>query len=657
MKLKRPELWSLLVLVVGITIGTVGTTLAIIFGVQKSESCTCNNVNAELFSVQTGIQKSYMQWNDSFNNPYSLQYQAAVQNLSTTLTLALTSPRDKSFQKMSIASVSLGTRASVQVAQLRKGRDNTVVCFAYGVVYGNEDVDALPSYSTIQSELDSTSNVVAEAKVDNVSSDNNNPCNVINPSTATTLLATSASSLKTDSTPHHRASSFVTQKSLTSQEITTTLSSTRFATSFKPTSSSSSTQGAPTDVAKSSTPHPTSPSIQVSTQTTRIISESPTFSTASMSTKEYSVPFSSTNSNAATTQRLTSTVKPSKITTQMLTRSVSALMSSTTTKIPSSHSQASTISAESATSETSGIPSVSTNQAKTSQIASTVVTMFTQSTLPTTTSSAFSKSLSTVLYLSTSATTILTTGKETQHTTISATTPHTSFSPKISTMPETTRISTLNPRTTTTKTTLYSTPDTYTITSPPSSPAINTDITVASTATSSSTIATVSSMETTKGTSPVVVTSQSSPDITYSTTQSSTSIRPETFTTSRIFSSITQTSSEAATSPSTTVPSTPISSTAWMTTTPCRGEYKFNGDIAMAFELTTNTDKQDVETLVKTLLTYTKNPYSFVPDVVTGVAPSGYILAPYPDTTHYNPPSNYDALSHRAVKFINERNS
>ncbi|ETN75422.1 hypothetical protein NECAME_12408 [Necator americanus] len=214
-------------------------------------------------------------------------------------------------------------------------------------------------------------------------------------------------------------------------------------------------------------------------------------------------------------------------------------------------------------------------------------------------------------------------------------------------MPETTRISTLNPRTTTTKATLYSTPDTYTITSPPSSPAINTDITVASTATSSSTIATVSSMETTKGTSPVVVTSQSSPDITYSTTQSSTSIRPETFTTSRISSSITQTSSEAATSPSTTVPSTPISSTAWMTTTPCRGEYKFNGDIAMAFELTTNTDKQDVETLVKTLLTYTKNPYSFVPDVVTGVAPSGYILAPYPDTTHYNPPSNYDVLSNK----------
>lgn len=53
----------------------------------------------------------------------------------------------------------------------RKGTDDTVVCFAFGVVYGNEDATSLPSYTNIQSQLDSNRRIVAVASVDDVSSE------------------------------------------------------------------------------------------------------------------------------------------------------------------------------------------------------------------------------------------------------------------------------------------------------------------------------------------------------------------------------------------------------------------------------------------------------------------------------------------------------
>ncbi|VDM70092.1 unnamed protein product, partial [Strongylus vulgaris] len=73
--------------------------------------------------------------------------------------------------KKSFAAISPGTTASVQVAQLREGKDNTTICFAYGTVYGNVDASALPSFLTIQLQLDSKTNVVTDAIVDTVSSE------------------------------------------------------------------------------------------------------------------------------------------------------------------------------------------------------------------------------------------------------------------------------------------------------------------------------------------------------------------------------------------------------------------------------------------------------------------------------------------------------
>lgn len=47
-----------------------------------------------------------------------------------------------------------------------------MVCFAYGVVYQSGAVASLPSLSDIQGQLDNDINVVDEAFVDDVSSQN-----------------------------------------------------------------------------------------------------------------------------------------------------------------------------------------------------------------------------------------------------------------------------------------------------------------------------------------------------------------------------------------------------------------------------------------------------------------------------------------------------
>ncbi|WKX97601.1 hypothetical protein Q1695_013343 [Nippostrongylus brasiliensis] len=97
-----------------------------------------------------------------------------------------------------------------------------------------------------------------------------------------------------------------------------------------------------------------------------------------------------------------------------------------------------------------------------------------------------------------------------------------------------------------------------------------------------------------------------------------------------------------ATSPTSSF-STSTPTTAW-TTSPCDGVRKYDGDIAVAFELTSDTDSSAVETFVTTLLTYAGNPYSFSPGVLTSAAASGYILVPYPNTAFYSPANQYGVL-------------
>ncbi|CAJ0607315.1 unnamed protein product [Cylicocyclus nassatus] len=116
-----------------------------------------------------------MSWNEEFNNPSSREYMSAVQNLSAALTSALISGNTN---RRMFAALPSGTSGSVQVAQLREGQNGSIICFAYGTVYGNVDASALPSYSAIQSQINSTTSLATGATVDTVSSPINSPCNV-----------------------------------------------------------------------------------------------------------------------------------------------------------------------------------------------------------------------------------------------------------------------------------------------------------------------------------------------------------------------------------------------------------------------------------------------------------------------------------------------
>uniref|UniRef100_A0A1I7XQJ9 VWFA domain-containing protein n=1 Tax=Heterorhabditis bacteriophora TaxID=37862 RepID=A0A1I7XQJ9_HETBA len=61
---------------------------------------------------------------------------------------------------------------------------------------------------------------------------------------------------------------------------------------------------------------------------------------------------------------------------------------------------------------------------------------------------------------------------------------------------------------------------------------------------------------------------------------------------------------------STHLPSTSSNNTTQTKQTPfCMGGYKYKGDIAVAFELTSDTNSTEVETFVKILLNYKNNPY------------------------------------------------
>nr|CDJ92446.1 Protein T19D12.1 [Haemonchus contortus] len=176
MHMKRPEPWSLLVFLVGVSIGTVGTILAIVFGIEsgKVQQCVCNGANVELFSVKTAIQPNFMSWDERFSNTSSPQYEAAVRNISKALTAALMPSGTN--KALTLSSFSEGTMASVQVAQLRRGMNNLIISFAYGVVYGDETTASLPSYDDIQSQLDRDTSIVNSATVASVSSQNTNPC-------------------------------------------------------------------------------------------------------------------------------------------------------------------------------------------------------------------------------------------------------------------------------------------------------------------------------------------------------------------------------------------------------------------------------------------------------------------------------------------------
>ncbi|KAK6043348.1 hypothetical protein COOONC_19146 [Cooperia oncophora] len=157
-----------------------------------------------------------MSWDERFSNTTSSQYQSAVRNISATLTAALMS--DDSTKISSFAAFSKGTMASVQVAQLSKGKNNTIVSFAYGVVYGDETLASLPSYKDIQSKLDSDTKVVNSATVASVSSPSTDPCAYQQPSS--TLAPRTTSRMET--TPNNLWTSQVTVKT-TAPALTTIL--------------------------------------------------------------------------------------------------------------------------------------------------------------------------------------------------------------------------------------------------------------------------------------------------------------------------------------------------------------------------------------------------------------------------------------------------
>ncbi|KAK6020525.1 hypothetical protein OSTOST_13819, partial [Ostertagia ostertagi] len=106
--------------------------------------------------------------------------------------------------------------ASIQVAQLSEGKNNTIVSFAYGVVYGDESPASLPSYADIQSKLDSDTKVVSSATVDSVSSPSTDPCayhlpaSTIRPKTTSRAGTTPKNLLPSSSTSMSRLASHST---------------------------------------------------------------------------------------------------------------------------------------------------------------------------------------------------------------------------------------------------------------------------------------------------------------------------------------------------------------------------------------------------------------------------------------------------------------
>ncbi|KIH63466.1 hypothetical protein ANCDUO_06232 [Ancylostoma duodenale] len=224
----------------------------------------------------------------------------------------------------------------------RKGKDNTVICYAYGVVYGNEDVASLPTYTKIQTQLDSNTKLIADASVDSVSSTTNNPCNIsTSPIVSTTSTPALLSTLKSATTPNNRLSTRGPQTTSSAFNVT------RLATT-KPTTHSSSpglisstsvptvtsTQGLP------STASPTKVSTTVDTFTTH--SQSP----ASVTGPTTRMPISTSKvSSVATTfvtplTRFTSTAQTS---TSSTSRSASPVPSAPTTAVISSTATVTTL--------------------------------------------------------------------------------------------------------------------------------------------------------------------------------------------------------------------------------------------------------------------------------------------------------------------------
>ncbi|EPB78582.1 hypothetical protein ANCCEY_02322 [Ancylostoma ceylanicum] len=534
MKLKRPEVWSLIVFLVGTTFGVVGTILAIVFGVETLLLCIFVSISGRVENKQCKI-----------GNTQQLQNQNPAH---------VTTPM---------------RNYSVFKQEFRKGKDDTVICYAYGVVYGNEDAASLPSYTNIQSQLDSNTKIVADASVDSVSSTTNNPCNILPSSTTSTASIPAFTS---------------TMKPVTSQNN-------RISTQSSPTASSAS------NVTHPATTKPTthsSSSLLISTTTvlTRTSTEGypdTTASSAKTSTAASTSAFNShpsTTATRSTTRMLISTSKASSAVTGSTTPSV-WVTSTAQTSNPSSSVSNSSMSTLAPTSSASTATVISSSTVKTLSSTSKP-----SSTLKTTTSGTSTTSTSTFISKSTKISPI-------------------STSATITTSQRTTSI----PHSSTSALT----------TTGPSAPTTN-----------PSTSPTSAQMTSTEGSTPSSMRTTIGPTITSASSSS------ETISTSQILSSSTKNSIKTTSSISTTttmMPTSSLSTTAATTATPCTGEYKYSGDIAVAFELTTGSMTNEVEEFVTALLTYPNNPYSFEPDVITQVPPSSYILAPYPNTSVYVPPS------------------
>uniref|UniRef100_A0A7I4Y369 VWFA domain-containing protein n=1 Tax=Haemonchus contortus TaxID=6289 RepID=A0A7I4Y369_HAECO len=589
MHMKRPEPWSLLVFLVGVSIGTVGTILAIVFGIEsgKVQQCVCNGANVELFSVKTAIQPNFMSWDERFSNTSSPQYEAAVRNISKALTAALMPSGTN--KALTLSSFSEGTMASVQVAQLRRGMNNLIISFAYGVVYGDETTASLPSYDDIQSQLDRDTSIVNSATVASVSSQNTNPCSYQQLTTSSPV------------TIHHS-----TPSGNTTSPLMTTIERTT------PPYSTTKSQGGssifpPPPPSTSSTEHSTTQATQ--TSSTATVSQG---SSTGYSKSRSTVTSNSSQSLPTTQPAASSTLLRSQSTSSLATESSEF----TTTSHHSPSTKTTTISTQSLTSAT--VPGTSSRQ---STLRPTTSRPQTTTFVPsrTTTSSTSSNSFS---HISTFSPTPL------SPSSYPTTTPgHSSSlltsSPPSTSHPTTQKSLTTSPSVSTSTQTISTTQRTFTpVFTSSSTPLLPTSHLTTTTDRSSSWAATTSTY------------SSSSP----STTPSSSSSVIPTSSLTRTPSVPTNSTSSPAISASSTMLTTPT------TTEPCLGERKYEGDLAIAFELTTNTNYADVESFVTTLLTYKGNPYSFSPDGSSQEAPSAYILVPYPNTIFYNPQNTYGKL-------------
>ncbi|XGW10688.1 hypothetical protein V3C99_012301, partial [Haemonchus contortus] len=588
MHMKRPEPWSLLVFLVGVSIGTVGTILAIVFGIGsgKVQQCVCNGANVELFSVKTGIQPNFMLWDERFSSTSSPQYEAAVLNISKALTAALM-PNGTN-KALILSSFSEGTMASVQVAQLRRGINNTVISFAYGVVYGDETTASLPSYNDIQSQLDRDTSVVNSATVESISGQNTNPCSY---QQLTTLSPV---------TVYHS-----TPSGNTTLPIMTTIEGT--------TSHNSTTKSRGGSTTLPSPPPSTSSTEHSTPQITRTSSSA----TASQGSSSYS---KSSSTVTSTSSQSLPTTQPAASSTLLRTQSTSSPATESSQITTTSHHNSST--------KTTAIPMQNLTSATVPETSIQQPTLRPTTTRPRTTT--FVPTRTTTLSTSTTAFIPISTFSPTPlspssypTTTLGHSTSLPTSGPSSSSHPTTPKSLTTSPPFSTSTRSLSTSSDILTpVFTSSSTPLLPTSHLTTTPDRSSSWAATSSTY------------SSSAPSTTPS---SSSSFIPTSSLTRTPLVPTTSTSSPAVSTSSATL-TTPT------TTEPCLGERKYEGDLAIAFELTTNTNYADVESFVTTLLTYKGNPYSFSPVGSNQEAPSAYILVPYPNTEFYNPQNTYGKL-------------